>query len=106
MELSGPELIQALIAPRREFNQRPRRAVDGAAPQRRRMPMVEPRRRRPKPFETAERAPNDRRKFCRCGQCRECLENARWDRIFAEKFADPDYYSGPSVRSGSPLTSL
>lgn len=20
---------------------------------------------------------------CRCGQCRECIENDRWDRIFA-----------------------
>jgi len=20
---------------------------------------------------------------CRCGQCRECLDNERWDRIFA-----------------------
>jgi hypothetical protein len=20
---------------------------------------------------------------CRCGECRECLENERWDRIFA-----------------------
>jgi hypothetical protein len=106
MELSGPELIQALIASRREFDRRPRRAVNGAAAQRRRPAMVEPRRRRPKPFETAERAPNDRRKYCQCGQCRQCLENARWERIFAEKFADPDYYTGPVVRSGSSLTSF
>lgn len=20
---------------------------------------------------------------CRCGQCRECIENDRWDRVFA-----------------------
>jgi len=26
---------------------------------------------------------------CRCGKCRECLENARWDRVFA-KFAAKD----------------
>jgi hypothetical protein len=29
------------------------------------------------------------KRHCRCGQCPICLENARWDQIFAEKFADP-----------------
>jgi hypothetical protein len=33
-----------------------------------------------------------RRKCCKCGRCRRCLDNARWDRIFSEKFADPGYY--------------
>src|SRR5690242_13990814 len=23
---------------------------------------------------------------CTCGQCRNCMENARWERIFQEKF--------------------
>jgi hypothetical protein len=43
---------------------------------------------------------------CKCGQCRECLENARWERIFAQKFADPTYYVRRSVRIASPLTSI
>jgi hypothetical protein len=47
-----------------------------------------------------------RRIHCRCGRCRQCLDNARWERIFAEKFADPNYYTRPAVRCVSPLTSL
>ena len=43
---------------------------------------------------------------CRCGQCQQCLEDARWERIFAEKFADPDYYSRRVTHIASPLTSL
>jgi hypothetical protein len=30
---------------------------------------------------------------CTCGTCKQCLENARWERIFNEKFGDPDYYA-------------
>ena len=51
-------------------------------------------------------AGNRRRMRCGCGQCRECLDNARWERIFAEKFADPDYYNRGLVRSSSPFDSL
>jgi len=51
---------------------------------------------------TAER----RRPRCHCGQCRQCLDDARWDRIFTEKFADPDYYTRRQVRCSSPLESL
>jgi len=54
----------------------------------------------------ARPAHNDRRVRCGCGQCRQCLENARWERIFAEKFADPNYYTRLVVRCSSPLTSL
>ena len=43
---------------------------------------------------------------CRCGRCDECMENARWERIFTQKFADPSYYTGPVVRAASPLASL
>ena len=47
------------------------------------------------------------RMTCRCGRCQWCLDNARWERIFAEKFADPTYYtSGPVMRMASPLTSI
>ena len=30
---------------------------------------------------------------CRCGLCRKCLEEARWEAIFQARFADPEYYS-------------
>ena len=43
---------------------------------------------------------------CQCGQCRQCLDNAKWERIFAEKFADPYYYTDPVSYRGSSLTSL
>jgi hypothetical protein len=36
--------------------------------------------------------------------CRRCSENARWERIFQEKFADPSYYSYPTTRNGSSLS--
>jgi hypothetical protein len=32
---------------------------------------------------------------CTCGHCRECLDNARGDRIFAEKFTSKE----PELRS-------
>jgi hypothetical protein len=51
-------------------------------------------------------ASQSRRVGCKCGQCRQCLDNARWERIFARKFADPDYYTTRRVRYSSPLTSL
>lgn len=44
---------------------------------------------------------------CQCGQCRTCLENARWERIFQEKFANSDYYhSDIRIRYASPLSSV
>src|SRR5579862_418519 len=44
---------------------------------------------------------------CQCGQCRNCLENARWERIFQEKFANSDYYHHDiRVRYASPLSSV
>jgi len=45
------------------------------------------------------------RSRCSCQQCVSCKENARWERIFNEKFADPDYYSGLDIRQGSSLQS-
>jgi hypothetical protein len=39
----------------------------------------------------------------RCGRCHRCLDNARWERIFAEKFADPTYYEKRLVSHSSPL---
>ena len=43
---------------------------------------------------------------CKCGDCRQCLDDARWERIFAEKFLDPNYYTGPVTHLSSPLTSF
>jgi len=43
---------------------------------------------------------------CTCGTCKECLENARWERIFDEKFADPDYYAPRVTSIASSLTSI
>ena len=47
-----------------------------------------------------------RREYCKCGTCKWCLDNARWDRIFTEKFADRDYYSGPIIRHSSALADV
>jgi hypothetical protein len=38
--------------------------------------------------------------------CRTCTDNARWERIFQEKFADPSYYSNPTTRNGSSLADV
>ena len=40
---------------------------------------------------------------CRCGRCTTCQENDRWERIFQEKFADPNYYDPRPIRRTSPL---
>jgi hypothetical protein len=42
---------------------------------------------------------------CKCGHCRQCLDDARWERIFAEKFLDPNYYSRQTTHMASLLTS-
>jgi hypothetical protein len=64
----------------------------------------------PKPVRVRRRASapayRSRRRSCKCGVCGPCLEDARWERIFAEKFEDPDYYNQPSLRITSPLESL
>jgi hypothetical protein len=53
-----------------------------------------------------ERPAGRPRAHCRCGRCPQCLENERWERIFTQKFADPDYYTRRHVRTSSPLDSL
>jgi hypothetical protein len=40
---------------------------------------------------------------CKCGVCPKCEDNARWERIFQEKFADPEYYGRRHVPHVSPL---
>jgi hypothetical protein len=44
--------------------------------------------------------------YCKCGTCARCLDNAKWDRIFNEKFGDPDYYSPQPLQQGSSLVWL
>jgi hypothetical protein len=44
-----------------------------------------------------------RRRRCECGHCPPCLDNLRWQRIFDQKFADPDYYNRSCVPRGSSL---
>jgi hypothetical protein len=60
---------------------------------------------RPAPFSTPNPveplAPQCRTR--RCGRCRRCLDDARWERIFQEKFADPTYYDEHLIRYSSPL---
>ncbi|MFN7997550.1 MAG: hypothetical protein U0Q18_28285 [Bryobacteraceae bacterium] len=57
----------------------------------------------PKPSERPRRGASR----CHCGQCRNCVENARWERIFQEKFASSDYYSSEiRIRYSSPLASV
>jgi hypothetical protein len=45
-----------------------------------------------------------RRQLCKCGVCRWCLDNLRWDRIFNERFADPTYYGTLTIRHNSALS--
>jgi hypothetical protein len=45
-----------------------------------------------------------RRRRCHCGACATCMENARWEKIFNEKFADPNYYKPQPVRHLSSLS--
>jgi hypothetical protein len=40
---------------------------------------------------------------CHCGTCQRCTDNARWDRIYDEKFADPDYYNRSCITHESSL---
>jgi len=40
---------------------------------------------------------------CTCGKCRICLDNARWEMVFQQKFADPNYYSLHPPRQCSSL---
>ncbi len=47
----------------------------------------------------AGNARTNRHRICTCGSCFACLDNAKWERIFREKFEDPSYYE-PHVRRG------
>jgi hypothetical protein len=51
-------------------------------------------------------ARHSRSRVCSCGACGGCQDNARWNRIFDEKFADPSYYGGIFVRHNSSLAGV
>jgi len=84
MQLSTAQTIEALLA---SIGQTPRN-------QRHRMQAAVPTR-MSRPTKVAQCA--------RGCTCRTCTDNARWERIFQEKFADPNYYSDPVTRNGSSL---
>jgi len=83
VELADPDVILALLESAGPRSRSTRVAVE-------RGPAGEP-----------VRATKSRR--CRCGVCAHCLENARWERIFNEKFVDPTYYQRRPVTMGSSL---
>ena len=88
MELSSPELIAQLLAAHN--TPEPARRAN-----RSQVPASEKLQAGPKRTVRAAR--------CRCGHCRSCIDNARWERIFNEKFADPYYYAPRPVRQASSL---
>jgi hypothetical protein len=43
----------------------------------------------------------------KCATCAMCISNAKWEKVFNEKFADPDYYkTARPIRIGSSLSRL
>ena len=92
MTLSKDSVLQSLLA---ECNTPARRKTS----QRVRVPSA--------PHALIYQTPIATTRVCRCGTCWSCRENARWDRIFEAKFADPDYYKRRGgIQQGSPLGSL
>jgi hypothetical protein len=80
--------------------------ADCGAPQPARRAAPAPRRADPLPQPPLSRARRSAGR-CHCGECRTCLENARWERIFQEKFANADYYHHDiRIRYASPLSSI
>ena len=48
---------------------------------------------RPRRVLVATSRPGRKTTRCKCGQCPQCLDDTKWERVFNEKFADPDYYT-------------
>ena len=46
------------------------------------------------------------RHTCTCGTCNTCVDNAKWERIYREKFEDTAYYGHRPVPVGSSLSWL
>src|SRR5262245_28380519 len=66
-------------------------------------PAVRRRQRTPTVVPASQPAPRNRQR-CRCGSCSECAEDARWERIFNEKFAWPEYYRSRDLENWSTLS--
>lgn len=88
MELADPRMIEELLATHARIS---------SARQARRKRATPP----PATNMAASHCPKLKR--CRCGTCARCLEEARWERIFNERFADPDYYKSRPAHFGSSL---
>ena len=58
------------------------------------------------PAQIPQSQPASKTVLCDCGKCPRCLENARWERIYREKFADADYYADRPLCRGSSLSSI
>lgn len=88
MELADPRMIEELMATHARIST---------------VRQARKKRSTPPPEMTMEgaRAPKVRR--CRCGTCQRCVEEARWDRIYNERFADPNYYKNRPTTFGSSL---
>ena len=86
MELADPRMIEELLATHARISSakqaRRKRALPPAGTLSARCPKV---------------------KRCHCGVCPRCLEEARWERIFNERFADPNYYKRRPAQFGSSL---
>ena len=88
MELADPRMIEALMATHARIS---------TARQARKKRSSPP----PEMSMAAARCPKVRR--CRCGTCQRCVEEARWERIYNERFADPNYYKNRPTMFGSSL---
>ena len=95
MQLADPEFVAAMLSELpRERRRLPARRTQ--------LPT-----RRTKLKEAEDVPAYSRKKQCRCGKCALCMDNARWERIFQEKFQDLGYYGrGPVIRGSSPLHQL
>jgi hypothetical protein len=87
MELADPRMLEELLATHAKIS----RGRPGH------------RKKRPVEARVMSMSPCPKVKRCHCGICPRCQEEARWDRIFNERFADPDYYKERPARFGSSL---
>lgn len=59
---------------------------------------------KPEPVRLEPRPSRRRSRRCACGVCPVCIDNAKWERVFREKFEDSSYYFQPTFRHNSPLS--